>query len=92
MPPDLISVQLNSGRTYLIPRALLVRMVRACPDKVLPLIAGAAEPHDLDDGWRLAGCPPCRSPVGENSDKVPPNVSKGSDGEAGILSELLKIE
>lgn len=86
MPPDLISVQLNSGRTYLVPRALLVRMVHACPDKVLPLIAGAAEPHALDDGWRLAVCPPRPCPVLENSDKVPPNVFKGSDAVPHVLS------
>lgn len=86
MPPDLISVQLNSGRSYLIPRTLLVRMVRACPDKVLPLIAGTAEPHDLDGGWRMAVCPPCPGPVLENSDKVPHNVSKGSDAVPPVLS------
>lgn len=86
MPSDLISVQLNSGRTYLIPRALLVRMVRACPDKVPPLIAGAAEPYAEDDGWRQAVCLPRPCPVLENSDKVPPNVFKGSDAVPHVLS------
>lgn len=44
MSDDLLSVQLNSGRAYLVPRSLLVRLVRADPERVLLLIAGASDP------------------------------------------------
>jgi len=44
MSDDLLSVQLNSGRAYLVPRSLLVRLVSADPERVLLLIAGASDP------------------------------------------------
>ena len=44
MSDDLLSVHLNSGRAYLVPRSLLVRLVRADPERVLLLIAGASDP------------------------------------------------
>ena len=46
MSDDLLSVHLNSGRAYLVPRSLLVRLVRADPERVLLLIAGASDPAD----------------------------------------------
>jgi len=46
MSDVLLSVQLNSGRAYLLPRSLLVRLVRADPERVLLLIAEASDPAD----------------------------------------------
>lgn len=41
---ELLSVRLGSGRSYLIPRALLVRFVLSAPDAALNLIQGAEVP------------------------------------------------
>ena len=35
---ELLEVRLGSGKVYLVPRALLVALVRACPDESLALI------------------------------------------------------
>ncbi len=44
---ELLEVRLGSGKVYLVPRAILVGLVRACPDESLALIQEVGSERNL---------------------------------------------